>query len=61
MYGLEGQNMAGKPQPKSTLAHLIERCDKDFRPVSRVDKWARMRADFIIEELGKLGFKIVRK
>ncbi len=50
--------MAGKPQPKSTLAHLIERCDKDFRPVWRVDKWARDRAEFIIEELDAMGFEI---
>ena len=52
---------AKKPSAKTALAHMVERCDKDFRPVWRVDNWARMRAEFIIRELSELGFEIVRK
>lgn len=52
---------AKKPRAKTALAHLIERCDKDFRPVWRVDYWARYRAEFIIKELDVMGFEIVRK
>ena len=46
--------------PKALLAQLIEQCDKDFRPVWRVDHWARVRAKFVIDELKAAGFEIRR-